>query len=465
MELTPKTKLTALLGAYPFLKDFLAGLNPNFKALDNPVMRNTLGKVATLGQVAMVGGMDAAELMAKIEAEIKARTGESVDVGQAALTPEERQEILKGIIRDLHAGADIGLLKKRFLELIKDVSPSEIANMEQRLISEGMPEEEVKRLCTVHVEVFKESLEKKAIPGLPSGHPVHTYMLENRYAEAILHEMAELDDLSKLPPLVDRLSAIDRHYTRKENQLFPILEAKGIAGPSKVMWAIHDDIRAKIKETSAKAKSGTAKSEDIDALSGMISDMVYKEEHILFPMALETLSDEEWIKVATGENEIGYAWVEPGETMKPSDAPGQPVTSGASGSLNLDTGRLTLEQVNLLLTHLPVDLSFVNDRDEVVYYSNTPERIFPRSPAVIGRKVQNCHPPRSVHIVQNILDAFRSGRKDSAEFWIQLKGRFLHIRYFAVRDDAGRYVGTLEISQDVTGIRALEGEQRLLDWD
>jgi uncharacterized protein len=465
MELTTKTKLTALLGTYPFLKDFLVGLNPNFKALDNPVMRNTLGKVATLGQVAMVGGMDADELMTKIAAEIKARSGETVDVGQSLLTPEERQEILKGIIRDLHAGADIGLLKKRFLELIKDVSPSEIANMEQRLISEGMPEEEVKRLCSVHVEVFRESLEKKAVPGLPSGHPVHTYMLENRYAETILHEMVELKDLSKLPALIERLSAIDRHYTRKDNQLFPILEAKGIAGPSKVMWAIHDDIRAKLKDVSAKAGAGTATRKDIGELSDMISDMVYKEEHILFPMALETLTDEEWVRVSSGEHEIGYAWVEPGEKMKPSGTMGQPVSSGASGSLNLDTGRLTLDQLNLLLTHLPVDLSFVNDQDEVVYYSNTPERIFPRSPAVIGRKVQNCHPPKSVHIVQNILDAFKSGRKDTAEFWIQLKGRFLHIRYFAVRDDSGKYVGTLEVSQDVTSIRALEGEQRLLDWD
>lgn len=464
MELSSKTKISTLLAKYPFLKDFLIGLNPDFKALDNAVMMKTLGRVATFGQVAMVGGMDAAYLIKRLASEIKIRTGESVTVVEETATPEERQEILKGIIKDLHKGVDLGILKKRFLDLIKDVSPSEIANMEQGLIAGGMPEDEVKKLCTVHVEVFKESLEKKTMPGLPAGHPVHTYMLENRYAEAILHEMAELKDMARLPSMMERLGAIELHYARKENQLFPILEQKGISGPSKVMWALHDDIRARLKETASRASSGKAAKEDIDDLSEMVSDMIYKEEHILFPMALETLTDEEWVKVASGEREIGYAWVKPAETMQPSGA-GAQVQAGAAGSLNLDTGRLTLEQVNLLLTHLPVDLSFVNEDDEVAYYSATPERIFPRSPAVIGRKVQNCHPPKSVHVVQDILDAFKSGRKDSAEFWIQMKGRFLHIRYFAVRDESGRYRGTLEVSQDVTGIRALEGENRLLDWD
>jgi uncharacterized protein len=168
--------------------------------------------------------------------------------------------------------------------------------------------------------------------------------------------------------------------------------------------------------------------------------------------------------VKTGEEEIGFAWVEPAEPMQPSGAPGQPMPAGRAGSINLDTGQLTATQVDLILKHLPVDISFVNEDDEVAYYSATSDRLFPRSPGVIGRKVQNCHPPRSVGTVVKILDSFKSGEKDTAEFWIQMKGRFIHIRYFAVRDDAGRYVGTLEMSQDITGLRGLEGEKRLLDW-
>ena len=134
-------------------------------------------------------------------------------------------------------------------------------------------------------------------------------------------------------------------------------------------------------------------------------------------------------------------------------------------SLSLDTGQLSVEQINIMLKHLPVDVSFVDASDELRYYSDTPQRIFARTPAVIGRKVQNCHPPKSVHVVQKIIDAFRAKEKDTAEFWIELKGRFIHIRYFAMRDKGGNYRGTLEVSQDVTEIRKLEGERRLLDWE
>jgi hypothetical protein len=197
----------------------------------------------------------------------------------------------------------------------------------------------------------------------------------------------------------------------------------------------------------------------------MLKDMIYKEEHILFPMTLETLSDDDWAKVMTGEGEIGYAWIEPEKGWRPTSAATQvEMMTGKVGSLNLDTGQLTVEQVNLMLTHLPVDLSFVNANDEVIYYSNTEDRIFPRSPGIIGRTVQNCHPPKSVDVVEKILDEFKSGSKDTADFWIQMRGRFIYIRYFAVRDSNGTYKGCLEVSQDVTDIRSLQGEKRLLDW-
>ena len=198
----------------------------------------------------------------------------------------------------------------------------------------------------------------------------------------------------------------------------------------------------------------------------MVNDMIYKEEHILFPMALETLGESDWAKVREGEEEIGYAWVQPAETWKPSAGPYQEnIPHDKVGSLTLDTGLLTAEQINLLLMHLPVDISFVDENDKVAYYSQTEDRIFPRSPGIIGRSVQNCHPARSVHVVEKILQEFKAGNRDSAEFWIQMKGRFIHIRYFAMRDRGGKYRGTLEVSQDVTSIRGLEGDKRLLDWD
>jgi len=475
MRLSPKTKVDELLTRYPFLKDFLIQLDPHFKALDNPLLRKTLGKVATLSKVAMVGGIGLDTLLNEITKEIQKQTGEIVPIeGEekaAVITdPEQRIVALKEIIEDLHKGVDIKILKRRFLELIRDVAPSEIAKMEQRLISEGMPEAEVKRLCDVHVEVFRESLEDKVVPGLPAGHPVHTYMLENRRAEAIIGRIQAVHDIreqkEELSGFLDILSAINIHYTRKENQLFPILEAHGVSGPSKVMWALHDDIRQMLKEVTARVREGLSTPKEIQALTHMISDMIFKEEHILFPMALETLGDSDWAKVRTGEEEIGYAWVQAAEGWKPSeDAYQENIPPEKVGSLTLDTGLLTAEQINLLLTHLPVDISFVDENDKVAYYSQTEDRIFPRSPGIIGRSVQNCHPAKSVHMVEKILREFKAGNRDSAEFWIQMGQRFIHIRYFAVRDSKGNYRGTLEVSQDVTSIRGLEGNKRLLDWD
>lgn len=474
MKLGPGTKVDELISGYPFLKEFLIQLDAHFKALDKPLLRKTLGKVATLSKVSMVVGIELERLIQEIAGEIRRQTGEEIRIegiekAGVITEPEERIEALKEIIGDLHRGVDIKILKRRFLELIRDVAPSEIADMEQRLISEGMPEEEVKRLCDVHVEVFRESLEDKVVPGLPAGHPVHTMMLENRKAESIIRRIQAVHDIDRERPqllsMLEDLSRIDIHYVRKENQLFPILEAHGISGPSKVMWALHDDIRKMLKDVTAKVSEGKSTPKEIQALLHMINDMIYKEEHILFPMSLETLGESDWAKVREGEEEIGYAWVRPEEVWMPSaEAYQEKLPPEKVGSLSLDTGMLTPEQINLILIHLPIDISFVDENDKVAYYSRTEDRIFPRSPGIIGRSVQNCHPPKSVQIVEKILQEFKSGNRDSAEFWIQMKGKFIHIRYFAVRDSDRAYRGTIEVSQDVTSIRGLEGEKRLLDW-
>ena len=473
MDLSPKTKVNDLLAVYPFLKEFLISLNPEFKMLDNPFLRKTVGKLASLGKAAMISGMDVKKLIDGVAVEIKRKTGEAVAVSYGESVKDEQEvkiDTMKEIIKDLHAGKDVESQKKKFGELIKDVAPWEIAQMEQRLIAEGMPESEIKSLCDVHVKVFQEALSHQAVPGLPAGHPVHTLMLENRACEGMLKEAEAIKDFAKekekLLDILDRLALIHTHFVRKENQLFPILEAKGVTGPSKVMWALHDDIRGFIKDVRKRATDNKMEQVAITALVKMVNDMIYKEEHILFPMALETLGEEDWAKVRKGEEEVGYAWIKPETEWKASaQSFQQSLLAEKIGSLNLDTGQLTPDQVNLMLTHLPVDISFVNEQDEVAYYSASPERIFPRSPGVIGRKVQNCHPPKSMGSVQKILDAFRAGKKDTADFWIQMHGKFLLIRYFAVRDADGKYSGCLEVSQDVTAIRKLEGQKRLLDWE
>ncbi len=489
MKIDAKTKIKDLLKKYPFLLDFMVGLSPRFAKLKSPFMLKTVGRSATLQQVAGFGDMALLELLQKIQTEVERVAGEkvSIETGDTASpqipTREARQEVLKDIIRELHRGGDLETQKKRFAELIKDVSPTEISGMEQKLIEEGLPEEEVKRLCDVHVQVFKEALEGQPLPAAIPGHPLHTLTAENRELEKILGELeGDLNRLAAagggglkgilndLRSTLERLAAVEKHYLRKENQLFPLLESRGVSGPSKVMWAIDDDIRQMLREF--RGLLNTDNTSELMAvgkrLSEMMADMIYKEEKILLPMSLETLTDEDWARVRKGEEEIGYAWVTPGTEWKPAekagDLPPFPETYRPAAWLRLDTGGLTPEQVNLMLKNLPVDVTFVDETDTVCYYSAGAERIFPRSPAVVGRKVQNCHPPDSVHMVNRILEAFRAGRRDVAEFWIGLKDRFILIRYFAVRDGQGRYKGCLEVSQDVTAIRGLQGEQRLLDW-
>jgi DUF438 domain-containing protein len=480
MEINAATKIDELLKEYPFLEDFLVKLSPKFKGLRNPIMRKTIGKVATLSKVAGIGGLDLTDFLASLTAEINRQTdkdatpdGSTPDGAAGAISdPEEKQAALKEIIKALHAGEDMAVLKQRFGQLIDGVEATEIAKMEQALMDEGLPAEEIKRLCDVHVEIFKEALEEQDRPEPPMGHPIHTFMKENRASEKIMSETSMLmgrighsprpeafkENRGALRALVERLSEIDTHYTRKENQLFPMLEAHHFTGPSQVMWSIHDDIRAGLKQ----ARDAIGQSDAEGTLTPLkeaiqaIRDMIYKEEHILYPASLDMLTDPEWIKVKEGEADIGFAWVVPDtgwpeDIIKgPEDVPPEPaeVVEEVAGALGLDTGRLTLQQI-----------------DRVAYYSEGPERIFPRSPAIIGREVRNCHPPKSVHLVNQILDAFKSGSRDTAEFWIELGGKFIYIRYFAVRDKTGYYRGCLEVSQELTKIRKLEGQQRLLDWE
>jgi DUF438 domain-containing protein len=473
MELKSNTKLGDLLKAYPILIEFLPTVSPKYEALKNPVLRRAMLGRATLKMIAERGEMELGALIEAIEGAIK-----------EAETPseEERMDVLKGIIRDLHAGVEMEILRDRFARLCEYVSPTEIAQMEQSLIDEGLAEEEVKRLCDVHVEVFKQSLDTQETPTTPAGHPIHNFMAENRATENLLEEIDGITgELGRHPSpeavaahretlvdLVTRLSELEKHYLRKENQLFPILEAKGMSGPSQVMWAVHDDIRAALKVARGQVSSGDAKiSLTLEELSITIRDMIYKEENILYPMSLESLTHGDWLRVKDGEAEIGFAWIQPlfdwpGDDEVVEESQELPA---AGGPLDLDVGNLTPEQVNLIFKNLPVDVTFVDEDDRVAYYSHGRERTFPRSPAVIGRKVQLCHPGSSVHVVEKILKEFKEGSRDVADFWITSQGRFLYIRYFAIRDDEGNYKGTLEVNQNVTGIRGLEGERRLLDWE
>ena len=392
---------------------------------------------------------------------------------------KRRKEVLKGLIRDLHAGGDLAEIRARFRQLVGDVSAVEISQMEQELIAEGLPVEEVKKLCDVHVSVFQDSLEGQAAPEMTPGHPVHTFKYENFAAGEVLDLLAEAikalpgeEPLARARAFFEQLAEVNKIYLRKENLLFPFLEKHGVSGPSKVMWATHDDIRARLKGLRQALQEGQPERirEAFGPLAEAIKQMFYKEEHILYPTALKVLTEAEWVAIRDQSEEIGYCLIRPGDQWQPTVTQAAELPKAkayavppSEGQVALDTGALTPEQLNLLLKNLPVDVTFVDEEDTVRYFSQTPERIFARTPAVIGRKVQNCHPPKSMDIVNRLLDDFKAGRRDVAEFWIQMAGKFIHIRYFALRDAAGKYRGTIEVTQDISPLRKLEGEHRLLN--
>lgn len=411
---------------------------------------------------------------------------------------------LKAVIDRLAAGASPAQVKHEFHELIKGADAAEVAAMEQSLIEGGMPVEEVQRLCEVHADVFKAGLERGQKAERMPGHPVHTYLMENKEArkKARALALAAWAGPAAVKKAAEELRPIITHYERKENQLFPFLERSGFTGPSKVMWGKHDEIRAAFKslETAlGSGDTGAARSGARD-LARRVKTMIFMEEKILFPNALKRLSDADWAAVRRGEEAIGFAWVKPGAEWDPAlaargaaaepaakpaggryanlnaaiaaaEAASAPAAGGSASAsadpatlIPLSVGGLPLDYLDRIMKALPFDISFVDANDRVMYYSDSPHRVFPRSPGIIGREVQNCHPPKSVATVERILDAFRKKEKDKADFWIQMGPKFVYISYKPIYDDAGTYLGTLEMSMDATELRGLEGQRRLLDW-
>lgn len=487
MLLTKDSIIYTLTETYPFLIEALATRNKNFAKLKNPLLRQSMGRIASVEKVAGMGNESVLALMLFIAGEIMAATGEPVEISPPAVqasntshqkpSREQRLSLLKEIIGELHNGVEFTQLQDKFNRTVGDITPEEIATLEQTLVNEGLPESEIKKMCHLHAALFQNALEDQKMPSVQPGHPVHTYMKENAQAKELIaqikHEANAISDEELWPVAVEHLgnltqalSSILIHYVRKENQLFPLLEQRDLSAPGKVMWEVHDDIRQKFRQTqhilTAKNKiEGTAALLD---LVEEVDEMIRKEENILFPMSLELLDEKDWSRCRLGDDEIGYSFgITPGNEWVASSV-AEVATTDNGNLINLSTGMLSQEVLNAILCNLPVDVSFVGPDDRVAYYSDMEHRIFPRSAAVIGRKVENCHPPKSVHIVTEILEAFKNGKKDKAEFWLELGGKFIHIQYLALKNSQGEYLGCLEVGQDATHLRSLTGQRRLLEW-
>jgi DUF438 domain-containing protein len=408
-------------------------------------------------------------------------------VSELINSADKRKELLKHMILQLHKGEDPEEVRKQLVQLLGEIPYNEVVEVEQELISEGLPVEEVQKLCDVHTQALKGAISRPEDKDVPPGHPVHTFLKENAalgWEISSVHKIFK--DIESAAPQHDAtapflelrqhfnlLMDVDKHYRKKENLLFPFLEKYGVTGPSKVMWGKHDEARELLKKaqsvfaeykTVAAEKALSIINQTLRPAVTALEEMCYKEEEILFPMALEKLSESEWHDIYLQSNEIGYCLYGPKVEWKPESREGKPGETGTAERIQLPSGTVTVEELTAILDTIPFDLTFVDKDDTVRYFTEGTERIFDRNRAIIGRKVQMCHPPASVHIVEQMLEDFKSGKRNRARFWITLQDRFIMIEYHALRNKEGTYLGTLEVSQDLTEKRALEGEQRILSY-
>jgi DUF438 domain-containing protein len=397
------------------------------------------------------------------------------------------KDLLKHLILQLHVGAAPAQVQKQLVRMLGRVPYGLVVEVEQELIEDGMPPQEVTRLCHLHGAALEGAIDVSDAPAAPPGHPAQTFRLENAALRAELDALAAaaatLEALDGAAPAgeavlavrarLNALADVEKHYLRKEHLLFPFLEKHGITGPPKVMWGKHDEARSLLRgaidavAAAADATAGEACSVvaiAVQPAAQAIREMTDREENILLPMSLDTLDELEWWEIARQSAEIGFCLVDPEEGWRPASVPEPEADAGAPGRIRLPTGTLGVKELEAILNALPVDATFVDADDRVRYFTQGRERVFSRSRAILGRKVQHCHPPSSVDTVERILGAFRAGTRDRAAFWIPMRGRFVHIEYVALRDAAGAYLGCLEVTQDLTEKRALTGEQRLLSW-
>ena len=377
-------------------------------------------------------------------------------------------------------------------ERVKTLRPYEIALAEQELKTFDEDEcrkEDIQQM----MELFQDVLDRSR-PDLPDDHPIMCYLRENDEMRRLLKQVEELAQYPVIKnqwlELYDELHKFRLHLSRKQNQLYSILERKGFDRPTTTMWLLDDFIRDEIRD--ARRLLEEDKDDEFIAMQPTVVadvlDLMQKEETVLYPTSLAMIRPAEFEEMKSGDREIGFAWIRVGKEAPKADTPKEAVPATAAAGfanelasllgkygfgggstpgalLEVATGQMTLEQINLVYKHMPVDFSYVDENEIVRFYTDTDHRVFPRSKNVIGRDVKNCHPRTSVHLVEEIVEKFRRGEQNEVDFWINKPGLFIYIYYVAVRDEEGRFRGVLEMMQDCTRIRSLEGSRTLLSWD
>ncbi|UOC06418.1 DUF438 domain-containing protein [Lactobacillus johnsonii] len=393
---------------------------------------------------------------------------------------KERQQAILKILNFIQDGGELEEAKKMFQAAFDQVDVAEITAAERELIAQGLDPRKIQYLCNVHADVFKGNIKenKENSEFEKPGHPVHTFKLENIVLKSLVNdallpdlakwEKGDKSALSKLRQELKDLAKIHYHYARKETSMFPIMTKYGITAPPKVMWGVDDKIRKLIGQAnlliSQKDINKAEVSKAIKETAHEVLEMIFKEEEIMLPMIDEVASEEDWGNVKNEEEQIGYTLIQKPMNWKPkektkNDGP-LSIDKLSSLALNFAEGSLNLEQLSAILDLLPFALTFIDENDKVAYFGGG-ANIFPHSKNALGNSVYSCHLPESVPRVKKIFDDFHQGKKDKYEFWFKPRhmGRYLYLQYFAVRKD-NKYLGCLEVAQDVTDIRNWKNEKK-----
>lgn len=396
---------------------------------------------------------------------------------------KEKMQVIMQIERAYrHGELDRNQARKQLKERVGTIAPQDIAIAEQEL--KLFDTNQCQKLDIQSMMDLFEGLMDISRPDLPEDHPIIFYYRENDEMRKVLNAMKDLVQYPVIKnqwyEIYDQLKAWFIHLTRKQNQLYPVLEQKGFDRPTTTMWTLDDFVKDEVKAAFELLDHD----EDVfiaeqSEVMCDIQDLIEKEESVLYPTSLAFITQDEFEHMKSGDREIGFGLINVEENIirDNTNSSGKTIHSNKmlrtvadaqqnlTQELDVATGKLTLDQINLIFRNMPVDLSYVDENEIVKFYTDTEHRIFPRSKNVIGRDVKNCHPRKSVHIVKEIVEKFKKGEQDFAEFWINKPELFLHITYTAVRDDQGKFKGILEMMQDCTHIRNLEGSQTLLTWN
>ncbi len=394
---------------------------------------------------------------------------------------------LRDLLRRRRDGSEAEQIRSELAGLVDGVALSDLLACEIELLSENEPFDDLRELCRLREEVLGQAGRAPAEWDAEAGHPLDSFRRENEALLGVLDRvgaaMAALDeppsDVSFEAALADlrrahgELAEVDAHFRRKEFLLFTRLELHGIVRAGRVLWALDDDIRQWLKYVETVLAREEVSREDVarlvlaagEPLGDDLRKMIFAEERLLLPLAANVLTEEDWASIWRHSPGIGWSWIEPGDSYRPlEDRASASVPSASGDEIRLSTGRLSAVELERILALLPADLTFVGRDGLSQFFSEGPKPIFYRSPATLGRELGCCHPPRSEHYARQIEEDFREGREDVAEFWKYVGERFVYVRFVAVRDEAGEYLGTLEFVQDIGRLRELEGQKLQLEY-